>query len=145
MRISSQVTITMAPWHRRRSASGSHQVRSAPRRASLPVARTSSSSRADRQGSPLRLSSSEGATLVAKHWNTDQARHTYAIPHWGDGYVDVDAAGHIVMRPRGDGGPALSLPGIVERARSEGLRLPLLVRFPDLLADRLARVWGAVG
>ena len=36
----------------------------------------------------------------------------------------------IVMRPRGAHGPALSLPAIVDRARAEGLRLPLLVRFP---------------
>ncbi len=80
---------------------------------------------------------------MSKHWNIDAARHTYAVPHWGDGYVDVDANGHIVMRPRGAGGPALSLPEIVERARAEGLRLPLLVRFPDILADRLARLQGA--
>jgi arginine decarboxylase len=80
---------------------------------------------------------------MSKHWNIDAARHTYAIPHWGDGYVDVDANGHIVMRPRGAGGPALPLPEIVERARAEGLRLPLLVRFPDILADRLARLQGA--
>ncbi|MFC5742132.1 biosynthetic arginine decarboxylase [Dyella tabacisoli] len=73
-------------------------------------------------------------------WNIAASRHTYAIPHWGDGYVDVDTAGHIVMRPRGAHGPALSLPAIVERARAEGLRLPLLVRFPDILADRLARL-----
>ncbi len=77
---------------------------------------------------------------MSKHWNTDSARHTYAVPHWGDGYVDVNSAGEIVMRPRGPSGPALSLPAIVERARSEGLRLPLLVRFPDILADRLARL-----
>jgi arginine decarboxylase len=50
---------------------------------------------------------------------------------------------HIVMRPRGASGPALSLPGIVDRARAEGLRLPLLVRFPDILADRLARLQDA--
>jgi len=80
---------------------------------------------------------------MANHWNIDAARHTYAVPHWGDGYVDIDAAGHIVMRPRGANGPALSLPAIVERARAEGLRLPLLVRFPDILADRLARLQGA--
>jgi len=80
---------------------------------------------------------------MSNHWNTDSARHTYAVPHWGDGYVDVNAAGEIVMRPRGASGPALSLPGIVERARAEGLRLPLLVRFPDILADRLARLQGA--
>ncbi|GAB2541135.1 arginine decarboxylase [Rhodanobacter koreensis] len=80
---------------------------------------------------------------MSKHWNTDQARHTYAVPHWGDGYVDVNATGEIVMRPRGPTGPALSLPAIVARARDEGLRLPLLVRFPDILADRLARLQGA--
>ena len=80
---------------------------------------------------------------MSKHWTTDTARHTYAVPHWGDGYVDVDQAGDVVMRPRGSNGPALSLPGIVERARGEGLRLPLLVRFPDILADRLARLQGA--
>ena len=80
---------------------------------------------------------------MSNHWTTDSARHTYAVPHWGDGYVDVSAAGEIVMRPRGTGGPALSLPQIVERARAEGLRLPLLVRFPDILADRLARLQDA--
>lgn len=77
---------------------------------------------------------------MSKHWNIDAARHTYAVPHWGDGYVDINEAGHIVMRPKGATGPALSLPAIVDRARSEGLRLPLLVRFPDILADRLKRL-----
>ncbi|HEX8777417.1 MAG TPA: arginine decarboxylase, partial [Rhodanobacter sp.] len=80
---------------------------------------------------------------MSKHWTVADARHTYAVAHWGDGYVDVGEAGEIVMRPHGAHGPALSLPAIVERARSEGLRLPLLVRFPDILADRLARLQAA--
>ncbi|HUB88628.1 MAG TPA: biosynthetic arginine decarboxylase [Dyella sp.] len=80
---------------------------------------------------------------MANAWNTDAARHTYAVPYWGDGYVDVNDAGHIVIRPHGPSGPGFSLPDIVERARAEGLRLPLLVRFPDILADRLARLQGA--
>lgn len=80
---------------------------------------------------------------MSNSWNTDTARHTYAVPYWSDGYVDVSEAGEVVMRPRGATGPALSLPQIVDRARSDGLRLPLLVRFPDILADRLARLQGA--
>ena len=80
---------------------------------------------------------------MANPWSSAASRHTYAIAHWGDGYVDVNDAGHIVMRPRGANGPALSLPAIVERARAEGLRLPLMVRFPDILADRLARLKNA--
>ncbi len=80
---------------------------------------------------------------MASSWNSAAARHTYAVPHWSDGYVDVGDAGEIVMRPRGAAGPALSLPQIVGQARAEGLRLPLLVRFPDILADRLATLQGA--
>jgi arginine decarboxylase len=80
---------------------------------------------------------------MSKPWTVADARHTYAVAHWGDGYVDVDDAGDIVIRPHRTNGPALSLPAIVERARAEGLRLPLLVRFPDILADRLARLQAA--
>ncbi len=80
---------------------------------------------------------------MSKPWTTATARHTYAVSTWGDGYADVDDTGDLVMRPRGASGPALSLPGIVQRACAEGLRLPLLVRFPDILADRLARLQGA--
>ncbi|HET7332247.1 biosynthetic arginine decarboxylase [Dyella sp.] len=80
---------------------------------------------------------------MANAWTINAARHTYAVPYWGDGYVDINDAGHIVIRPHGANGPGFSLPDIVERARAEGLRLPLLVRFPDILADRLARLQGA--
>jgi arginine decarboxylase len=80
---------------------------------------------------------------MSQDWNPDQARRTWSIPNWSDGYFDVGAAGEMVVRPRGAQGPSLSLPQVVERARGEGMRLPLLVRFPDILADRLARLQGA--
>ncbi|NUO72723.1 MAG: arginine decarboxylase, partial [Frateuria sp.] len=66
---------------------------------------------------------------MSTSWTVDDARQLYAVPHWSDGYVDVDAAGHIVMLPHGARGPALPLPQIVAQARAQGLRLPLLVRF----------------
>ncbi|MGN2248451.1 biosynthetic arginine decarboxylase [Frateuria sp. GZRe14] len=80
---------------------------------------------------------------MSTSWTVDDARQLYAVPYWSDGYVDIDAQGGIVMRPRGANGPSLSLPQIVEQARAQGLRLPLLVRFPDILADRLKRMQGA--
>lgn len=79
------------------------------------------------------------------NWTTDRAKLTYAIPHWSNGYVDVAGTGHLLIRPRGDEGPALDLPAIVDKATAEGLRLPLLVRFPDILADRLAHLQRAFG
>ena len=80
---------------------------------------------------------------MSKPWTIATACHTYAVPTWSDGYADIDAAGNLLMRPRGAEGPALPLPAIVDRACAEGLRLPLLVRFPDILADRLAHLQGA--
>jgi arginine decarboxylase len=76
-------------------------------------------------------------------WSPDQARKTYSIPHWSEGYFDVDAAGRMVVRPRGDAGPSIALPEVVDAARAAGAKLPLLVRFPDILGDRLGRLQAA--
>jgi arginine decarboxylase-like protein len=75
---------------------------------------------------------------MTKHWNVDAARAQYAIQHWGEGYFDVDGRGRLSVRPRGADGPALALPEIVDAARARGSRLPLLVRFADILRHRLA-------
>ncbi|MEO5810909.1 MAG: biosynthetic arginine decarboxylase [Rhodanobacter sp.] len=80
---------------------------------------------------------------MSSAWTIDDARRTYAVPHWGAGYVDVNAKGDMLMCPRGPAGPALSLPAMVDRACAQGLRLPLLLRFPDILADRLTRLQNA--
>ena len=76
-------------------------------------------------------------------WSIARARQTYSIPHWGEGYFDIGASGDIEVRPLGDAGPALSLPAIVEEAKAEGLKLPLLLRFSDILGDRLRRLQAA--
>src|ERR1700750_3136271 len=96
------------------------KVWSAPRRARLPAARPASG-----QGSPLRLFRAPRwgtrhnhlETVIAMtNWTTDRATLTYEIPHWSNGYVDVAGNGHLLMRPRGDEGPALDLPAIVDKA-----------------------------
>jgi arginine decarboxylase len=76
-------------------------------------------------------------------WSIDRARRTYSIPHWGEGYFDVDAGGRIVVRPHGAGGPGIALPEAVDRALAGGMQLPLLLRFSDILGDRLRRLQGA--
>ena len=75
-------------------------------------------------------------------WSVDHARATWSIPHWSGGYFDV-ADGAMQVLPRGEGGPALPLPALVDAARAQGMQLPLLLRFPDILGDRLARLQAA--
>jgi len=76
-------------------------------------------------------------------WNIDRARRTYSIAHWGDGYFDVDSAGRIAVNPNGAGGASIALPEAVDRALADGMKLPLLLRFSDILGDRLRRLQGA--
>ncbi|MGA9342860.1 MAG: biosynthetic arginine decarboxylase [Rhodanobacteraceae bacterium] len=77
---------------------------------------------------------------MSKTWNIDAARRTYALSHWSEGYFDIDDAGMIIARPRGSDAAAVRLVDIVDSAHTQGLRLPLLLRFGDILRDRLARL-----
>src|SRR5678816_485849 len=76
-------------------------------------------------------------------WSPDQARKTYSIPHWSEGYFDVDGSGRVAVHPRGADGIAIALPEVVDAARANGAKLPLLVRFPDILGDRLGKLQAA--
>ena len=76
-------------------------------------------------------------------WSLDQARKTYSIAHWSEGYFDVGNDGRIVVQPRGTQGPSIALADVVDEVRSAGGRLPLLVRFTDILGDRLGKLQAA--
>ena len=76
-------------------------------------------------------------------WTVDRARRTYSVPHWSDGYFDIDAQGRALAQPLGVDGPKIVLDEVIEAARAEGLRLPVLLRFSDILGHRLARLQAA--
>ena len=81
--------------------------------------------------------------MTEHRWSIAQARHTWSIAHWGEGYFDIGEDGALLVRPRRADGPEIALPEVVATARDSGLRLPLLVRFSDILRDRLARLQSA--
>ena len=72
-------------------------------------------------------------------WSVERARRVYAVEHWGEGYFDVGDDGRMRVLPHGEGGPSIALDDAVDRARAEGLKLPLLLRFSDILGHRLGR------
>jgi len=77
------------------------------------------------------------------HWPIPHASKTYSIPHWAEGYVEIEENGQLCVRPHGLNGPAIALPEVVQRAQAQGAQLPLLVRFPDILGDRLKKLQAA--
>jgi len=77
-------------------------------------------------------------------WTIRSARDTYNLAHWGEGYVDISDAGNVVVRPRrDDGSPVVDLYGLVSEIRAAGLSLPVLVRFTDILRDRVSSLCAA--
>ncbi len=75
-------------------------------------------------------------------WTLEQARNHYSIPHWSEGYVDINASGHLVVKP-GREGAGIDLYALTRQLRQEGLTLPVLVRFNDILHDRVSRLVSA--
>jgi arginine decarboxylase len=77
---------------------------------------------------------------VTSDWSIEKARQMYNIAHWADGYFDVNEKGELIAMPTNDPARAVSLPEVIQAARKQGLRSPLLVRFIDILGDRVKRM-----
>jgi arginine decarboxylase len=77
-------------------------------------------------------------------WSAARARELYNLPQWGEGYFDVGNSGHLLVRPfRDESAPAVDLFEIARRLPLEGLDLPVLVRFNNILEYRVDALTGA--
>lgn len=75
---------------------------------------------------------------MTQEWDVAQARNTYAISNWGAGFFDIDEHGHVMVFPKKD--PALGsidLYELAQKLRHPGFSFPILVRFTDILCQRV--------
>ena len=73
-------------------------------------------------------------------WTIEQSEELYRIRGWGEPYFGINAAGRVTVSPKGDRGGAIDLYELVESLKRRNLGLPLLIRFSDILADRIERL-----
>jgi len=74
------------------------------------------------------------------HWTIEDTKQLYNIAHWGEGYFDINAQGHLTARPAGQGGFAVDLYELIDEINASDLSLPVLVRFTDILHHRIDRL-----
>lgn len=74
---------------------------------------------------------------------TPDANHVYNIRQWGSGYFFADHRGRIQVQPSSNRQQQLDLPELVDQLKAAGINLPVLVRFPDILQDRVNRLCDA--
>ncbi len=75
---------------------------------------------------------------AVRDWSAQQSADLYAVDSWGAGYFSIAESGALCVHPRGQDGPSIELPALLEQLVRRGLRTPLLVRFSDILAHRMA-------
>ena len=71
-------------------------------------------------------------------WTVGAARTLYNIEGWGIGFFDINEAGHVVVRPdREKTDRELDLFELANDLEEQGVGLPLLLRFSDILRSRI--------
>src|SRR6266700_635677 len=86
------------------------------------------------------MSNPNDASDTNPPWDIQQARNLYNIHRWGAKYFDINDAGRVVARPLRDSGASVDLTDVIEEAKARGLKFPLLIRFQDLLRNRVESI-----
>src|SRR5919205_1500002 len=71
-------------------------------------------------------------------WSVDAARALYNVEGWGAGFFDINQKGHVVVTPdRERTDVALDLYDIAMDLEEQGIAMPVLLRFSDILRARI--------
>jgi arginine decarboxylase len=73
-------------------------------------------------------------------WKIEDSEALYRIEGWGQPYFSINAAGHVTVSPKGDRGGSLDLFELVNSLKQRNLGLPMLIRFSDILENRIERL-----
>jgi arginine decarboxylase len=70
-------------------------------------------------------------------WTTDDSRDLYNVEGWGIGYFDINERGNLAVHPTKEPGRGLDLYELAMDLDAQGVGLPLLLRFSDILRTRI--------
>lgn len=79
--------------------------------------------------------------MYMQPWSIEDAAELYNISGWGAGYFGINERGNVVVRPRKDREVAIDLKELVDELLLRDITPPVLVRFLDILDDRIEKLW----
>lgn len=77
------------------------------------------------------------AQTKASEWNIDKSAQVYGINNWGSGYFKINSSGNVCITPKGDKGPTVDLFELTQELQDRGIRIPIMIRFPDIIRERV--------
>src|SRR5258706_1907014 len=76
-------------------------------------------------------------------WTCADAAKLYSIHEWGNRYFSVNDEGHVTVHPTQDPKLKVDLKKLIDELRERDIQLPMLVRFTDILRDRVGKLHSA--
>ncbi|MBU6170764.1 MAG: biosynthetic arginine decarboxylase [Verrucomicrobia bacterium] len=77
----------------------------------------------------------------ANAWSPQQSAELYGVESWGHGFFGVNRKGHVTVKLGDDQAcKEVSLHDIIEGLHDRGTRVPVLLRFRDLLHSRITEI-----
>ncbi len=73
-------------------------------------------------------------------WDIPAAISLYNIDRWGTGYFTVNGKGNIQIQPTRKPEAVIDIMEVIEEAQERGLTFPMVLRFQDLLRDRVETI-----
>lgn len=77
-----------------------------------------------------------------RKWRVEDSLEAYSVNGWGIGYFGINAKGHAIATPRKSKGPQIDLKELVDELALRDVSAPVLLRFPDILDDRIEKIAG---
>ena len=72
-------------------------------------------------------------------WTVSQSSALYGLDRWGSPYYAIDAEGFLCVKPAGDD-RSVRIADVIKEAESKGLKTPIVIRFQDLLRQRVEKL-----
>ena len=77
---------------------------------------------------------------MKNQWTIEDSAQSYGVSIWGAPYFSINDKGHLEIKPQGAGGPCLDLYKIVTDLQKQNTRLPVLIRFPDIIKSQMNKL-----
>ena len=74
---------------------------------------------------------------MADNWSVSESAELYGINLWGQGYFRINEKGNVAIYPFQDQRRSIDLCELTEDLRDRGIRVPIMIRFPDIIRARI--------
>ena len=70
------------------------------------------------------------------NWSSEDSIKLYNIDNWGAGYFTISNSGNLSVKPS-EADPTIEIKEVIEEMRSQGVELPAVIRFHDILRNQV--------